>query len=411
MAPKKDKGKSQALVISSESKSLAPPISATELANRFTPLGNEISSATYSSTLVSPFDPFAVVSLKPSGNVSKPSFRKTSGYVALPFPQYLFSIELERSNVKSASSLAFSYFPRGFHWIYEHPLKNLSFYSNILILTNSVQIGPIHDTLKDSSKSFFIVSNFLKLFLKRNGVFTLPMKKNFLDLASNIIIMIILKLGPKFSYIKLPRWIILGSSLLIKISLGSFLCGLQTGGLIMVLIPDVLPLNFVGTFDLFRSLYRIDSYGSNFPIICHFAKMFQISWIIKWQYNIVGNHVERQWYCKWWDKFPRRDEVIEGVNRMAQAPRAQNVPLPSTISPKPISAPATKALPAVSPASSSTSLTKKERKKALYKQMMALEDEDSDEEDSASSAPIYDPQRNLFGNSGFGDEVPGLEDL
>jgi hypothetical protein len=65
-------------------------------------------------------------------------------------------------------------------------------------------------------------------------VFTLPMKKNFLDLASNIIIMIILKLGPKFSYIKLPRWIIHGSSLLIKISLGSFLCGLQTGGLIMV---------------------------------------------------------------------------------------------------------------------------------------------------------------------------------
>jgi hypothetical protein len=199
-------------------------------------LGNEISSATYSSTLVSPFDPFAVVSLKPSGNVSKPSFRKTSGYVALPFPQYLFSIELERSNVKSASSLAFSYFPRGFHWIYEHPLKNLSFYSNILLLTNSVQIGPIHDTLKDSSKIIFHRIKFFKVISEKEwGVFTLPMKKNFLDLASNIIIMIILKLGPKFSYIKLPRWIILGSSLLIKISLGFFLCGLQTGGLIMVL--------------------------------------------------------------------------------------------------------------------------------------------------------------------------------
>jgi hypothetical protein len=52
MAPKKDKGKSQALVIPSEPRSLAPPISATELANRFTPLGNEISSATYSSTYI-----------------------------------------------------------------------------------------------------------------------------------------------------------------------------------------------------------------------------------------------------------------------------------------------------------------------------------------------------------------------
>jgi hypothetical protein len=32
-------------------------------------------------------------------------------------------------------------------------------------------------------------------------------------------------------------------------------------------------------------------------------------------------------------------------------------------------------------------------------------------EDSASFAPIYDPQRDFFGNSGFGDDVPGLEDL
>jgi hypothetical protein len=129
MGPKKDKGKSQALVISSESKTLTPPISATELANRFAPLGNEISSASYSSTLVTPFDPFADVSLKSLSHVPKPSFRKTSGYVILPFCQYLFSIELERSNVKYASNLALSYFPRGFHWIYEHPLKSLSFYS------------------------------------------------------------------------------------------------------------------------------------------------------------------------------------------------------------------------------------------------------------------------------------------
>jgi hypothetical protein len=104
--------------------------------------------------LVTPFDPFADVSLKPSGYVPKPSFRKTSGYVILPFCQYLFSIELERSNVKSANNLALSYFPREFHWIYEHPLKSLSFYSNILIQTNSVQIGHIYDK-DDPSKVIF----------------------------------------------------------------------------------------------------------------------------------------------------------------------------------------------------------------------------------------------------------------
>jgi hypothetical protein len=411
MAPKKDKGKSQALVISSESNSLAPPISATELANRFTPLGNEISLATYSSTLVSPFDPFAVVSLKPSGNVSKPSFRKTSGYVALPFPQYLFSIELERSNVKSASSLAFSYFPRGFHWIYEHPLKNLSFYSNILLLTNSVQIGPIHDTLKDSSKIIFHRIKFFKVISEKEWGFHPSYEKELPGFSIKYNYYDYIEAWSKVFLYQTPQmdhsWFISFDKNFTRILPMWFANWWSHYGL----IPDVLPLNFVGTFDLFRSLYIMDSYGSNFPLICHFAKMFQISWIIKWQYNIVGNHVERQWYCKWWDKFPRRDEVIEGVNRMAQAPRARNVPLPSTISPKPINAPAAKALPATSPASSSTSLTKKERKKALYQQMMALEDEDSDEEDSASSAPIFDPQRNLFGNSGFGDEIPGLEDL
>ena len=162
MGPRKDKGKTQALVISSEPKALSASISATELANRFAPLGNEISTASYSSTLVTPFDPFADVSLKSPCYVPKPSFQKTSGYVILTFCQYLFSIELERSNVKSASNLALSYFPRGFHWIYEHPLKSLSFYSNILLQTRSVQIGPIFDK-DDPSKVIFHRIKFFKV--------------------------------------------------------------------------------------------------------------------------------------------------------------------------------------------------------------------------------------------------------
>jgi hypothetical protein len=142
--------------------------------------------------------------------------------------------------------------------------------------------------------------------------------------------------------------------------------------------------------------------------------MFKISWIIKWQYVIVGNRVERHWFIKWWDKF-NTAPIIEDVRQMAQAPKAQNVPLPSIISPKLIGNTPNKALTAtVSPVSSSNSMLKKERKKALLKAMIELQnEEDSEEEDSASSAPIYDPQRDFFGNSGFGsnDDVPGLEDL
>jgi hypothetical protein len=410
MGPKKDKGKSQALVISSESKTLNPPISATELANRFAPLGNKISSASYSSTLVTPFDPFANVSLKSSSHVPKPSFRKTSGYVILPFCQYLFSIELERY-VKSASNLALSYFPRGFHWIYEHPLKSLSFYSNILIQTNSVQIGPIFDK-DDPSKIIFHRIKFFKVISEKEWGGHPSMEKELHGFSIKY---------NYYDYIEAWSRVFLYQTALMDHSW--FIAFDKNFTRILPiwfahwwshygLIPDVLPLNFVGTFDLFKSCYKVDAYGSNFPIIFHFAKMFKLSWILKWQYVIVGNRVERHWYCKWWDKFPHMNSIIEKVRRMAQAPKAQNVPLPSIISPKPIGDTPTKALTATSPASSSTSLSKKERKKALLQQMIALEkEEDSDEEDSASSAPIYDPQRDFFGNSGFGDEVPGLEDL
>jgi hypothetical protein len=108
----------------------------------------------------------------------------------------------------------------------------------------------------------------------------------------------------------------------------------------------------------------------------------------------VGNRVERHWFIKWWDKF-NIAPIIEDVRRMAQALKAQNVPLPFTISPKLIGNTPNKALTTnASPASFSTSMSKKERKKALLKAMIELQnEEDSEEEDSTSSAPIYNPQR------------------
>jgi hypothetical protein len=69
------------------------------------------------------------------------------------------------------------------------------------------------------------------------------------------------------------------------------------------LIPDVLPLNLIESFELFKTCFKVDTYGSNFPPILHFAKQYRLPWIIKWQYVIVGNRLERHWYVKWWDKF------------------------------------------------------------------------------------------------------------
>jgi hypothetical protein len=70
-----------------------------------------------------------------------------------------------------------------------------------------------------------------------------------------------------------------------------------------------------------------------FPPILHFAKMYRLPWIIKWQYVIVGNRLERHWYVKWWDKFVV-DIIIGKVKLLIQAPRAQSVPLPSIVPPK-----------------------------------------------------------------------------
>ena len=94
---------------------------------------------------------------------------------------------------------------------------------------------------------------------------------------------------------------------------------------------------------------------------------------MKWQYVIVGNRLERHWYVKWWDKFAS-DPIIGRVKQLIQAPGAQNVPLPSIvpklITPDDIGHTPKKALPNVDSPTSSSTLSKKEKKKALLKAMI-----------------------------------------
>jgi flagellar biosynthesis/type III secretory pathway ATPase len=62
MAHKKDKGKSNALILKSESNvAHASPVSAIDLANRFAPFGSEY-PASYFNTLAALYGPFADVS-------------------------------------------------------------------------------------------------------------------------------------------------------------------------------------------------------------------------------------------------------------------------------------------------------------------------------------------------------------
>jgi hypothetical protein len=60
--------------------------------------------------------------------------------------------------------LILSYFPPDFHWIPEHPKKNLVYYTNILIQTKSIHIKPIFSKISDSPKlsgSLVSITNFI----------------------------------------------------------------------------------------------------------------------------------------------------------------------------------------------------------------------------------------------------------
>jgi hypothetical protein len=92
------------------------------------------------------------------------------------------------------------------------------------------------------------------------------------------------------------------------------------------LIPDILPLQLVNSFSLFRNHAKTDAYGSKFSLILHFSKKYKVPWILKWQYVIVRDKLERHWYIKWWDKF-RFDDIVEKVKDFCHAPKALNLPI------------------------------------------------------------------------------------
>jgi hypothetical protein len=121
------------------------------------------------------------------------------------------------------------------------------------------------------------------------------------------------------------------------------------------------------------------------------------------------------------------------VDQLIQAPKAQNLPLPSIVSPKlitpddigktPDKVTPTKDSPAASSSLKKQS-SKSKKKKALLRAMALLDslsasdgDDDNDDNDDvsseASSVAAYDPQKDYFGNSGFDSQgyVPGIEDL
>ena len=346
--------------------------------------------------------------------------------MVLPFSQYLFSIKINQSSAKSARELALSYFSHGFHWIPEHPLKNLAYYSNILFQTKSLNIKPIYcQTIVpkkiiyhsvyintpisekdwgDHPSSYRSLKGFDILFSYYDYIDA--WSKSFLYQSANIDHSWFISFHRENSGGILPLWFIKWWS--------------HFG-----LLPNVLPFQLIESFNLFKSCFKMDKHGSKCPFILHFTKQFKLPWILRWQYVIVGNFVERHWYVKWWDKF-NFNPIIQKVKLMIQAPKAHNLPLLSIISPKlltpnDVCQPQIEATPSnvslIDSSSSKQQSSKEKKKKALMKAMALLDSlsgsDDDDDDSETSSSAVPNPQRQLFDNSRFEtqDYIPGLEDF
>jgi len=212
--------------------------------------------------------------------------------------------------IKDPSQLALAYFPPRFHWV-EHPLKDISYYTIILVETKSAHFKSIPD--QKTGKTLYMSVYLDKVLLLKDWGDHPPqpiMLSNselsysyydymdawfrfmlYQNSANNHCWFI--NFDKKFTGI-LPLWF-------------SKWWG-QFGT-----IPDIFPLQLAKAFGTFRDHYNTDAYGKKFPTLMHFAIKFQISWILKWNYVKDGDIIDRHWFVKWWDKFPQTDAIIQTV--------------------------------------------------------------------------------------------------
>jgi hypothetical protein len=111
---------------------------------------------------------------------------------------------------------------------------------------------------------------------------------------------------------------------------------------------------------------------------------------------------------------------------LAYAPKTQNLPFnaplmlltPDAFLPVKEASPASKVSPPTSSSSKKKSSLNKKKKKALMKVFwdsleVGFDDEEEEYDASYKATPVVNPQRELFGNSGFDTQeyFPGIEDL
>jgi hypothetical protein len=244
-------------------------------------------------------------------------------YIRLPSSQYPFSIEKNHSHIKSSGQLALSYFPPDFHWIPEHPQKNLAYYTNILIQTESVHFKPIFGKTSDSPKLLGNVAYFVKFISKKDWGVHPSTLRPFVN--SNILYSYYDYINVWYKFmlfqtLEYNHFLFINFDKKFKGTLPIwFLQWWKQFGL----IPDILPPLLVDAFHLFKTHLNHKDFDSNFSPILHFAKNYKVPWFLRWYYVIKDTRMERHWLqAKLWDKSPRIDAIVNSVKGMAQASKA-----------------------------------------------------------------------------------------
>jgi hypothetical protein len=132
-------------------------------------------------------------------------------------------------------------------------------------------------------------------------------------------------------------------------------------------------------------------------------KKYKIPWILKWQYVIMDDKVERHWYVKWLDKYPQTDAIVNNVKVLAQSPKDQQLPpitAPLLLTPSVFLPPPKETIVTTSPATTSSGSSKKnssKKNKVILKAFLEFlndnSDEDEEENSEASSEATVDPKR------------------
>jgi hypothetical protein len=238
----------------------------------------------------------------------------------VPYFEHLFTIEMNRSSIRSPSE-ALSYFPPNFHWIPEHPQKNLAFYTNILIQTKSLHFKAIYCQTSIPKKILYHSVYFDRVISKKDWG-DHPSPRILHDCDIPYCYYDYTEAWSRFFPYQTPNF---DHSWFINFYRNNFegILPLRFSRWWMHfgLIPKILPLKLIESFNIFKNNFKTDVYGFKFPPILHFVKKFKIPWILKWQYVIVEDKFERHWYVKWWDKFPI-DTIVQNVKELAYAPKS-----------------------------------------------------------------------------------------